>query len=136
MRSFGSKRREKPELSTPNCLTSGESSESVCGKCRLAAMNARRCALLMSLPFAGSTSVSVSKKSFCAPSVKSSIVRKRQARPEVVQVAHDAFVFPAQTVAQHEVRSHSPFILREDAGVSILLGRRRENILPDRKSVV
>ena len=53
------------------------------------------------------------------------IVCKRQPRPKVISVAHDAFVFPTQAVTQHEVRSHPPFILREDAGVGIVLRRGR-----------
>src|SRR5581483_2514314 len=57
------------------------------------------------------------------------IVSKRDTRTEVIQVAHDRLIFETKAVANHEVRRRTPFVLREDANVSVLLRRSREKVL-------
>ena len=50
------------------------------------------------------------------------IVSERQARSEVIAIAHDAFVFPTQSITNEQVRNNSPVILCKNACINIVLG--------------
>ena len=59
------------------------------------------------------------------------IVRESNARPEVVPIVHDAFVFITYSIAQHQIRFYPPLVLRKNSDVGIVLGRSRQKVLPE-----